>query len=103
MCRTVYLFRLVDWDSGQDVRVFAIVPTRVQFGSEIAEAFAGRGSASMPATTDPGLQLIAAAEAQQTDATTVFAACDLLGEIEVWRSFPDSEPKDWFRYLGIER
>jgi hypothetical protein len=108
-CSTLYSFRTLDWDSQQDMRIFALAPIP---GRSMSDFTCTGTEATRPTWPvwilgDRGTEEIAGAVqvarmAASPDAF-VIATENLLGSIEVWRPVGLTPAVDWFAELGLKR
>ena len=108
-CSRVYSFRKLDWDQGQDVRIFALSPIPGCAISEFEARAAGEVVSKWPswvlmeeteteiAATVDGIRDMA------SPAEFIVATEDLLSLIEAWRPVGLSDDVDWFSELGLNR
>jgi hypothetical protein len=108
-CGTLYEFCKLDWDEGQDMRIFSLAPVPGRTLSEIEQSASGRVTPTRPTWVLTGefdkeievvVQSIVAAA---SDAEFVIATENLLSTIEVWRPVGFLGDLDWFVELGLDR
>lgn len=104
-CGLIYEFHKLDWDNGQDLRVFSLAPTRVALDAFDA-LFTRADSATVLLTADrvegADIGVRRAIEAAGV-VEFVVASRDLLKRIEVWRPAGVPQGIDWFEELGLSR
>jgi len=106
-CRTLYVFHKLDWDDGQDLRVFSLAPTRGSF-AEFEGIVAKRAAWPTWIITGDGREGPALAHVQRfMDAAAsvefVVASRCLLKVVEIWRPSGLPQGVDWFEELGCDR
>lgn len=104
-CGTLYAFHKIDWDDGQDVRIFSLAATHGSFAElEISVV----GSPRWPAWVLIGDEARGADSVQRSidraaSVEFVVASRNLLEVIDVWRPARLPQDIDWFDELGCNR
>lgn len=106
-CKTLYVFHKLDWDDGQNVRIFSLAPTRGSFAELERTASTSLASSTWILTGDErvGPAPVYVQRCLDTAASVEFvvASRDLLKVIEVWRPSGLQQGIDWFAELGCDR
>ena len=101
-CGRLYAFCKLDWDDGQDVRIFSLAPTQGR-----GDLFCGESGSTILLLVDEEGRLASERVGEAMDAASgvefVVAAQDLLGVLEAWRATPSCEGVDWFAEFGLGR
>lgn len=105
-CQTLYAFHKIDWDEGQDLRVFSLAPTYGSFNDIENNSPTKAKWPSWVLTRkevhksgDNAQQVIDEACAVEF----VVASRDLLAIIDVWRPAGLPEGIDWFQEMACQR
>ena len=106
-CATTYAFRKIDWDDGQNLRVFALAPIPGHDLKELQELGPTQETPKWP-TWAPNAGSKAANVAGEmcqgaSPEEFIVAADDLLKTLEVWRPVGLATPSDWFVELSLPR
>jgi hypothetical protein len=111
-CRSLYQFTMLEWDAGQDVRVFVLEEKRGTSFEAIVATIASKGEQPRWPVWVPHAPLPAEAEekvahliANTSSARLIVAAENLVRTILVWRKLgPDDwtpEEGGWLQGLGL--
>jgi hypothetical protein len=106
---SVYVFRMLDWDDQQHMRVFSLADTPGVHWKDFEEAFRSGLGDSESWVLPPSLPADAGTALQQMEAAArligVIASRRLTSEIAVWRplnSLPETAPaQGWLAWLGL--
>ena len=101
-CGDWYVFELIDWDSGQDLRVFQVDRIGGQAGAQLESLFAEHQT---------GIHLVGPNENIEIDSSAtnsaspfvVLVANTMCGTIRRWRLVDSHPTLDWFAEFGLER
>lgn len=112
-CGTVFRFKLLDWDEGQDTRVFCLSEIRGKRFADLARELLSdeRDAASTVRLLKAPLsgaaeQCLAQLDMLEAGERVVVATRDLVTSILVWRRADEGEiakERDWLTALGIAR
>ena len=106
----VFTFRLLDWDDGQDMRVFAVSRVANAGRQDLAETIrtkfaATSGTQLLPPQLSPENEAAVAELATRSNLIAVVATTDLLGDVAAWQPVGASLPEgtDWLQRFGLPR
>ena len=105
-CGTMYAFHKIDWDYGQNLRIFALAPTHGSF-ADLERGVSTNIKWPRWILTGDEQQSLGEIFQHPIDAASpvefVIATQDLLGVIDVWRPAGLPQEVDWFAELGCDR
>ncbi len=108
-CGAVYVFRTIDWDDGQDNRIFSLAPIHGSFADLKTDLKVGIALEPgwtvwvVPCGDEEVDDWIEQVERASSPIEFVVASHDLLKEIDVWSPSRLLQEIDWFDRWGISR
>lgn len=103
-CGRLYAFEKIDWDDGQNLRIFSLAPVGGSFADIEDHASVKPGWPTWILNADGEVgELVQQASASSSRAEFVVASRDLLKVVEVWSPAGLQPGVDWFIQLRCPR